>query len=151
MLTWGSVIYNDLLAPLRKTPWSEKFGLLVNRIIIAIIGVFLLIYGLWYEPRQAVWTYLTVTGTIYLSSMSTLLIACCYWKRANSWGAASAILVGAVFPLAFLVCEQLDDTRDWAQWIGPNYSGIAAFVGSGAAMVIGSLVKPADVTTEGVS
>ena len=21
MLTWGSVIYNDLLAPLRKTPW----------------------------------------------------------------------------------------------------------------------------------
>ncbi len=151
MLTWGSVIYNDLLAPLRKTPWSEKFGLLVNRIIIAIIGVFLLIYGLWYEPRQAVWTYLTVTGTIYLSSMSTLLIACCYWKRANSWGAASAILVGAVFPLAFLVCEQLDDTRDWAQWIGPNYSGIAAFVGSGAAMVIGSLLKPANVTSEGVT
>ena len=28
MLTWGSVIYNDILAPFRKHRWSEKRGLL---------------------------------------------------------------------------------------------------------------------------
>ena len=39
--------------------------------------------------------YLAITGTIYLASMSVLLIAVCYWKRANSWGAAAAIFVGA--------------------------------------------------------
>ncbi|HEV3138398.1 MAG TPA: sodium:solute symporter family protein, partial [Pirellulales bacterium] len=48
MLTWGSVIYNDLLAPLRKGRWSEKRGLFWNRMIIALIGLFLLFYGLWY-------------------------------------------------------------------------------------------------------
>ena len=26
MLTWGSVIYNDILAPFRRTRWSEKKG-----------------------------------------------------------------------------------------------------------------------------
>ena len=26
--------------------------------------------------------------------MSTLLIAACYWKRANDWGAGAAIVVG---------------------------------------------------------
>ena len=26
MLTWGSVIYNDIMAPFRKTKWSEKKG-----------------------------------------------------------------------------------------------------------------------------
>ena len=46
MITWASVIYNDILAPFRKTPWSEKRGLLWNRAIVALIGVFLLFYGL---------------------------------------------------------------------------------------------------------
>ena len=64
-----------------------------------LIGVFLLFYGLWYPLKGDLWTYLGVTGTIYLASMSTLLIACCYWKRANNWGAAAAIVVGAVIPV----------------------------------------------------
>ncbi len=142
MLTWGGVIYNDLLAPFRKTHWSERRGLRWNRAIVAAIGIFLLVYGLWYPLEGDIWTYLTVTGTIYLSSMSTLLIACCYWKRANSWGAAGAILAGAIFPVAYLVSEKLDATKDFALWIGPNLSGIAAYVCAGLAMVIGSLLKP---------
>ena len=86
MITWGSVIYNDILAPFRKTRWSERRGLFWNRVIVTLIGVFLLVYGLWYPLKGDVWTYLGVTGTIYLASISTLLIACCYWKRANNWG-----------------------------------------------------------------
>ncbi len=85
MLTWSSVIYNDLLAPLRKAKWTERRGLRWNRVIVALIGVFLLIYGLWYPLQQEIWTYLTVTGTIYLASMSTLLVASCYWRPANNW------------------------------------------------------------------
>ena len=80
MLTWGSVIYNDILGPFRKST-SEKRGLLINRMIVALIGVFLLIYGLWYKIEGDLWTYLGITGTIYLSSMSVLLISCCYWPR----------------------------------------------------------------------
>jgi solute:Na+ symporter, SSS family len=143
MLTWGSVIYNDILAPFRKTQWSEKKGLLWNRMIIAIIGVFLLLYGLWYPLKGDLWTYLGVTGTIYLASISVLLIASCYWSRANSWGAAASIVVSAILPAAYLVMEQVPSTADLAKQIGPYYSGIAAYVGSGLAMVIGSLLKPA--------
>jgi SSS family solute:Na+ symporter len=142
MLTWGSVIYNDLLAPFRRTQWSEKRGLRWNRAIVALIGVFLLLYGLWYPLQQEIWTYLTVTGTIYLASMSTLLIASCYWRPANSWGAAGAIAVGAILPIAYLVCEQFPATSEMALRIGPERSGIAAFVGAGIAMVVGSYLKP---------
>src|SRR5574341_250678 len=101
MLPWGSVIYNDILAPFRKRQWSEKKGLLWNRMIIALIGVFLLLYGLWYPLKGDLWTYLGVTGTIYLASISTLLIACCYWSRANSWGAAASIIVSAAIPVTY--------------------------------------------------
>jgi SSS family solute:Na+ symporter len=131
------------MAPFRKKPWSEKKGLLWNRMIIGIIGIFLLIYGLWYPLKGDLWTYLGVTGTIYLSSISVLLIACCYWKRANSRGAAAAIFFGATIPTSFLIMEQLPATAGIAAKIGPYYSGIATYLLVGAAMVIGSLTKPA--------
>jgi solute:Na+ symporter, SSS family len=142
MLTWCSVIYNDIMAPFRKRPWSEKKGLFWNRTIIALIGVFLLLYGLWYPLKGDLWTYLGVTGTIYLASISMLLIACCYWNRANSWGAAASIFISAVIPITYLVMEQLPSTAEIAKTIGPYYSGIATYLLSGAAMVVGSLLKP---------
>lgn len=143
MLAWGSVIYNDILAPFRRTKWSERRGLRWNRMIVAGIGVFLLLYGLWYPLKGDLWTYLGVTGSIYLSSISVLLVACCYWRRANSWGAAGAIIGGAAIPIAYLVLEQVPGTSSFAKdVIGPYYSGIAAYVVAGLAMVIGSLLKP---------
>jgi SSS family solute:Na+ symporter len=142
MLTWGSIIYNDILAPFRRVPWSERKGLIVNRFIIALIGVFLLLYGLWYPMKGPLWDYLLITGTIYLASISVLLIACCYWPRANSWGATGSIVVSAAIPLSYLVMQQLESTKELAARIGPNYSGIAAFALSAVAMVVGSLARP---------
>jgi len=144
MLTWGSVIYNDLLAPFHRRRWSDRTGLLWNRFIVAAIGLFLLFYGLWYELGGNVWDYLIVTGSIYLSSMSTLLIACCYWKGANNWGAIGAIVAGAVFPLSFLVLQKVEATEHFAtKVVGPHYAGIASYVAAATAMVVGSLLKNA--------
>jgi solute:Na+ symporter, SSS family len=151
MITWGSVIYNDILAPFRKTQWTDKRGLLWNRAIVAAIGVFLLVFGLLYQLKGDAWSYLAVTGTIYLASMSTLLVACCYWKRANSWGAAGAIIFGALIPVLFLVMEQIPVTEHFAKdTVGPYYSGIGAYVLAVVAMVVGSLLKPPD-TPRGAS
>jgi len=162
MLTWGSVIYNDILAPFRKVAWSEKKGLLWNRCIIALIGVFLLIWGLWYKLEGNLWEYLQTTGTIYLASMSVLLIACCYWKRANNWGAIAAIVVGALLPVLalsldlFVKVPVLDAagqallkngnpvTAGWAaHHIGSHFVNIGTFVLVALSMVMGSLLKPA--------
>lgn len=145
MITWAAVIYNDILSPFRKPNTSEKRGLLINRLIVASIGVFLLFYGLFYELEGGLWDYLATTGTIYFSSMSVLLIACCYWKRANNWGAAASIVVGAIFPIGYLVlektipggAEQLHTTYHFTQ----DRAQMAAFILSAFAMVIFSLLK----------
>lgn len=142
MLTWASVIYKDILAPFHKNQWSEKRGLIWSRSIVAMIGLFLLFYGLWYKVEGDIWGYLLETGTIYMASMTTLLIACCYWRRANNWGAAGAIILGAVIPMSRLVMEKIPATADLAKWIGSEGGGIAAFAAAALAMVIGSLLKP---------
>jgi SSS family solute:Na+ symporter len=142
MLTWSSVIYNDILAIFHKGRWSDKRGLLINRFLIAVIGVFLLIYGLWYQLPGNLWSYLLLTGSIYLASMSVLLISCCYWPRANSWGAAAAITVGALVPTTFLVLQKIPSTEPLAKRIGESWAGIATFALVTLAMIIGSLLKP---------
>ena len=144
MLTWSSVIYNDIIAPWRRPGWTDKKGLLMNRLLVAAIGVFLLFYGLWYPLQGDLWSYLGVTGTIYLASMSTLLVACCYWKHANASGAIAAIVVGAILPVSYLVAEQTGSPL--AKAIGPYWSGLSAYAGAALAMVVGSMLgRPREV------
>jgi SSS family solute:Na+ symporter len=75
--------------------------------------------------------------------MSVLLVACCYWRRANDWGAIGAIVCGAACPIAFLVLEKVPATKAFAASVGGNLSGLAGFVLAAAAMIVGSLAKPA--------
>lgn len=147
MLSWGSVIYNDILAPLRRRgEWPARKGLLWNRCIVGLIGVYLMVFGLFYQIEGNVWSYLLLTGSIYLSSMSTLLIACCYWKRANNWGAVGAILCGALVPVLHLTMEKIPRTAELAARIGKDWAGLSAFAAAALGMIIGSLLKPRDST-----
>lgn len=140
MLSWGSVIYNDILAPFHRKRQSDKTAILWNRCIIALIGVYLFVFGLMYEIKGNVWSYLALTGSIYLSSMSVLLVACCYWKRANSWGALAGIVLGALVPLLHLTFEKIPGS--WATHVSKDQAGIAAFAAAALGMVVGSMLKP---------
>ena len=142
MLGWASVIFNDIISPFRKKKMSDKQAILWSRCIVALIGIYLFVFGLVYTPSGNVWEYLSLTGTVYLSSMSVLLIACCYWKHANNWGAAGAIVLGTIFPMLYLTMQKIPSLAKTAENIGPNYSGIAAFVAATAGMIVGSLIKP---------
>ena len=141
MIAWSSVIYNDIMKPIHKSLWSNQKAIRWNRVLIGLIGVFLLLYGLWYPLKGDLWVYMQVTGTIYLSSMSVILIAACYWDGANDWGAIAAIFVGSVIPVGFLIMQQMESTQQLAAEIGPYKVGAATYFVTGAAMIVGSLFK----------
>src|SRR5207237_2988201 len=107
LLTWATVIYNDLIAPLVRRPLSQAARLLLTRCLVLAIGFFLLFYGLWYQLPGNAWDYLAVTGNIYLASVFTLLVAGLYWQRATATGAYAALILGAIGPITFLVVNLL--------------------------------------------
>src|SRR6266581_1343813 len=107
LLTWATVIYNDLILPCVKKPLSQATRLFITRAMVLAIGLFLLFYGLWYEMPGNAWDYLAVTGNIYLASVFTLLVAGLYWRRATATGAYAALILGAIGPLTFLIVNQL--------------------------------------------
>ncbi|MGB3121837.1 MAG: hypothetical protein WBE58_23630, partial [Verrucomicrobiales bacterium] len=147
MLSWGSVIYNDILAPFRRGSWSHQRAIRWNRVIIGLISIYLLVFGLFYQIEGDVWSYLLLTGSIYLSSMSVLLVACCYWRKANSWGALAAIFLGAAVPVAHLTMEKIPDLAPLAARLGKDGAGIAAFAAAALGMIVGSLLKPSPPDT----
>jgi len=140
LLTWATVIYNDLLLPVVRKPLSPKLKLLTIRSLVLLIGVFLVFYGLWYELPGGAWDYLAVTGNIYLASVFTLLVAALYWRPANSWGALAAIVLGAVGPISFLVVNALvPASSPWR--IAPETAGFASFGMAFGGMLFGSLLR----------
>ena len=153
LLTWSNILYNDLICPLRKQPFSEKTGLFLNRSIIIGIAGFLLLYGLWYQPPGRVWDYLSITANIYLSSIFVLLVSCCYWKGARPAGAIGAIIGGAIPPVVFLVISQIGfpvSTSDMSetflnstvQWLSRSeVSGLLSFGFASVGMISGSWIS----------
>jgi SSS family solute:Na+ symporter len=144
LLTWATVIYNDLINTCLRRPLSRKTRLLIVRTLVLASGLFLLMYGLWYEIPGNAWDYLAVTGNIYLASVFTLLVGGLYWRGANSWGAVAAIVLGAIGPITFLVVNGMIKSGRWGidpSWtIPPEVAGFAAFGLSFAGMFFGSLL-----------
>lgn len=145
LLTWATVIYNDLISPCLPKPLSPKAKLRTVRLMVLAIGLFLVFYGLWYELPGGAWDYLAITGNIYLASLFTLLVSALYWRGANSWGAIAAIVLGAAGPLAYVFVNAFVDKLglDPAWKISADISGFAAFGLAFAGMIVGSFLARA--------
>jgi len=94
LLCWSSVLTQDVVAPWFKGGLSSKARLLLTRIFILVIGVFILVWGLWYDLGQDLWDYMAISGAIYFTGAIALLVFGLYWKRASEVGAYLALTCG---------------------------------------------------------
>jgi len=139
LLSWSSVITQDIVAPLKKGQLSDKSRLLITRISIVCIGLFLLIWGLWFEAPVSLWNYMAVTGTIYLAGAFTVVTAGLYWKKASKTGAMIALYAGL---LAFLGIGPWTRGDNVPFYASDKFIGLMTFVIAILGMIIGSLLFP---------
>jgi len=107
LLCWSSVLTQDVVAPWFKAGLSSKARLLLARIFIVGIGIFILVWGLWYPLGQDLWDYMAISGAIYFTGAIALLVFGLYWKRASKVGAYSALVCG------FLAIVGLTPVQNW--------------------------------------
>ena len=67
LLCWSSVLVQDVIAPLFPKGLSVKARLLLARVLIVLIGIFLLVCGIWYPLGEDFWDYMAITGAIYFN------------------------------------------------------------------------------------
>ena len=94
LLCWSTIITNDIIDPLTNYNLTSSSKINISRIIILILGIYILLWGLFYDGGDAIWDYLGVTGAIYFSGAITVLIAGIYWEKASEIGAILALLGG---------------------------------------------------------
>ncbi|MEJ2704510.1 MAG: hypothetical protein P8Z79_18910, partial [Sedimentisphaerales bacterium] len=94
LLCWSSVLTQDVVTPWFKKGLSSKTRLTLTRIFIVAIGIFILVWGLWYPLGQDLWDYMAISGAIYSIGATTLLVFGLYWKRAGKVGAYLALICG---------------------------------------------------------
>ena len=139
LLCWSSVITQDIVAPLKKNSLSDKMRILITRVCIVLIGLFLLIWGLWFEAPVSLWNYMAVTGTIYLAGAFTVVVAGLYWKQASSTGAMIALFAGLIAILG-LGPWTTGDNVPW--YLTDKFIGVITFVIAFLGMIVGSILFP---------
>ncbi len=104
LLCWSTVLVQDVVAPCFKGRLSARARLLLTRLSILCIGIFILVWGLWYPLRQDLWDYMAISGAIYSTGAFALLLFGLYWNRASRVGAYVGLACGflAVFGLSAL-------------------------------------------------
>jgi len=80
LLCWSSVLTQDVVSPWFKKGLSSKARLLLTRIFIVGIGIFILVWGLWYPLGQDLWDYMAISGAIYFTGAIALLVFGLYWN-----------------------------------------------------------------------
>jgi len=143
LLCWSSVLTQDVIAPLGGDRMSNRSRLNLTRLLIFAIGIFLLIWSLWYELRQDLWDYMAITGAIYFTGAFALLVAGLYWKKASRVGAYLALVVGlsavlGLKPIQEIAQKILGVEIEWDSEI----IGISTVAASSLVMVLGSLAFP---------
>jgi SSS family solute:Na+ symporter len=139
LLSWSSVITQDIIAPMKKGELSDQARIFVTRVCIISIGAFLLIWGLWFEAPVSLWNYMAVTGTIYLSGAFTVVTAGLYWKKASKTGATIALFAGL---LAILGIGPWTQGENVPVYLSDKFIGLMTFCIAFLGMIIGSLLFP---------
>ncbi|MEE2947130.1 MAG: sodium:solute symporter family protein [Verrucomicrobiota bacterium] len=94
LLCWSTVITQDIIAPLFKERLDNPTRIRITRILIVLIGLYILYWGLFYPGEDDIWDYMAVTGAIYFTGAFSLLAGGLYWHRASSTGATLALMAG---------------------------------------------------------
>jgi solute:Na+ symporter, SSS family len=128
LLGWSSVIAQDIVLPLRRTPLNSSQQVVLNRAANLFVSLFVMFWGLWYSLPGPAYFYLSMTATIFLAGSFSAIVGGLYWPRANAAGAYCAMISGAVSTVGFFVLN-------WPA----NYAGLGSFTCAAAGMWIGSL------------
>ncbi len=141
VLAWSSVLARDVVGCMRKTDLPDRAVITITRTATVLIGIFLLVFGLWYRIPDTAFQYLAVTGSMYVSGALACVAAGMYWRVANRVGAYAALTLGAIAPAGFLLLEKSrDHLPPCLSFIADvNIAGLLSFLLAGLGMVLGSL------------
>lgn len=140
--SWGSILVQDVIMPLRKKPLATEMHLKLLKISIMMVAVFGFFFSLWFKQSQHIQLFLMLTGAIYLSGAGSVIIGGLYWKRGTTTAAWSSMIVGMIASILFLSLDQIWTTKFGKKFpIDFKWSTVISVSCSIGAYIITSLIN----------
>jgi SSS family solute:Na+ symporter len=158
--SWGSILVQDVVLPLRRRPLTTRQHLNVLRLGVVAVALIAFAFGAVFTQGDYVMMWFAVTQAIFTGGAGAAIIGGLYWSRGTTAGAWAGLLTGSVLSVGGILLQQ----PFWrhAGWlpealrrhVGPNLSlgdGSAAgfpfngvevsFYASGAALAAYAIVS----------
>jgi SSS family solute:Na+ symporter len=104
--SWGTILVQDVILPLRKRPLSPKAHLRALRLSIFGVAVFIFLASLVFQHTQYIAMFCALTASVFVGGAGAAIIGGLYWNRGTTAGAWVAMCVGMVASLAGIVIKQ---------------------------------------------
>jgi len=141
ILSWSTSIVNDCIYPFRKEKFTPSEQIWAVRVTIVVLCVIFFLFGLWYKPGMAIWSFMWLTANLIGGSGIAVLLGM-YWPRAKTMGAYACIAICVIAPIADVVTRQILAHRGGANlpWT-PEQTGLYTYIVGAIAMVVISLLS----------
>ena len=139
LLCWSTIITNDIINPLKGGTLSSREKINYSRIIIVLLGIYILYWGLVYDGGDSIWSYLGITGAVYFTGAISVILFGVYWDKASSAGAIAALLGGLS---ALVGLEPIRKSIPMLSGFEAEHIGLMTLFFSVALMIVFSLLIP---------
>ena len=102
---WASVIVQDILLPLRKSPWEPRRQIRALRFAIVGVAAFAFVFSCFFGQVDYILMFFAVTGALWMASGPVITLGL-YWRRGTSAGAFAALFFGVTTALAAIFAQK---------------------------------------------
>ena len=114
MHSWGTILVQDIVVPLRKRQMSTGRHLLMLRLSVIVVALFAFLFSALVKQSDFILMFFAYMMSIFTSGAGSAIIGGFYWKRGTTAGAWGAMLTGSLLSFAGFVVN-----RTWAASLYP--------------------------------
>jgi solute:Na+ symporter, SSS family len=108
--SWGSILVQDVIMPMRKKPFTQKQHILVLRLSITFVALFIFFFSLLFNQTQKIALFFAITGAIFAGGSGAVIIGGLYWKKGTTQAAWTAMITGASIAVSGIIAKQISAT-----------------------------------------
>ncbi len=108
--SWGSIIVQDVILPIRGKPFAPRQHLNLLRVLIVLVALFAFLFSSFFSQIDFIWMYFAITGMIWLGGAGAVIVGGLYWKRGTTAGAFTALITGSTLAVGGIVAQKTWET-----------------------------------------
>jgi len=106
--SWGSILIQDVIVPIRGKPLKPETHLKVLRCAIIGVAVFAFFFSLLFRQTQYILLFFSLTAALFLGGAGAAIIGGLYTRRGTTAGAFLAMVTGTIIGCGGIIIKQVN-------------------------------------------